>query len=411
MNNLGRETDRTFCRTHSWINFALDVSRLSHQVWMLIGEARSKCEHIAGTLLPPEEAKRLYQIYLSKGVHATTSIEGNTLTEEQVLKKIEEGLELPRSQSYLGDEVQNIIDACNELCQDVLGNSSIEITPERICHFNKLVLRGLSVDEDVQPGEIRKHSVTVGNYRGAPAEDCSYLLSELCTWLNSKFSSDDPDMRFAMTLFKAVVAHLYIAWVHPFGDGNGRTARLIEFQIMVQSGLVPQPAGHILSNHYNKTRTRYYQELDRSSKAADGVVGFLRYAIQGFVDGLKEQLEYIRDRQWNITWENYVYQQFRSIDTPTGSRQKHLVLDMPITPTPRKNLTEVSPRVARDYATKGEKTLTRDLNTLIKMKLVIKAFGITGGYKPNRDLIRAFLPPRVNIISMHKKTRQRVSPS
>lgn len=198
-------------------------------------------------------------------------------------------------------------------------------------------------------------------------------------------------MAFAIAFFKAVLAHLYVAWIHPFGDGNGRTARLIEFQILAQSGLVPFPACHLLSNHYNKTRSRYYAELDRSSKAPDGVASFVRYAAEGFVDGLREQLALIRDQQWKVTWENYVHDRFRGEDTRARARQKHLVLAMPPEVTPRKDLRDVSPRIAREYASKGEKTLTRDLNALIGMGLVRRS---GGGYAPNRDIILAFLPPR-----------------
>lgn len=391
---LNRASEGTSGQTHPWINFVLNLESTSPVFWMLVGEARSKCEHIAGVLLPPDDAERLYEVYLSKGVHATTSIEGNTLSEEQVRQKIENTLKLPKSQSYLGDEVQNIVDACNEITREVYRDPSIKIAPERIRHFNALVLRGLQVDDDVRPGQIRRHNVGVGGYRGAPHEDCEELVARLCHWLNTDFQSNDPEMQFAFTLFRAVMAHLYIAWIHPFGDGNGRTARLIEFQIMVQSGLVPQPAGHLLSNHYNKTRTRYYQQLDRSSKASDGVVSFLHYAIQGFVDGLKEQIDHIRDCQWQITWVNYVHDRFRNKETAACTRQKHLVLDMPPTqPVPRRALTRVSPRVAADYAGKGEKTLTRDLNALVDMKLILKK---PQGYLPNRDIIRAFLPASAN---------------
>ena len=191
-------------------------------------------------------------------------------------------------------------------------------------------------------------------------------------------------------MIKSILAHLYIAWIHPFGDGNGRTARLIEFFLLVQSG-VPLPAGHLLSNHYNKTRSRYYAELDRSSKADDGVIRFISYAVLGLVDGLKEQLEYIRDQQWLITWENYVHKLFRDKQTRAHARQKLLVLDMPRGPTPRKKLTHVSPRVAEEYAGKGDKTLSRDLNELIAMNLIVKE-GVD--YRPNHGLILAFLPPR-----------------
>src|ERR1700679_822139 len=103
-----------------------------------------------------------------------------------------------------------------------------------VLHFNSLVLKGLSVDADVEPGVIRKHSVLVGKYRGAPAADCEYLLDRLVYWLND--FNPDTLPRIAVALLKAMLAHLYIAWIHPFGDGNGRTARLIEFYILSGAG-------------------------------------------------------------------------------------------------------------------------------------------------------------------------------
>ncbi|MCC6745869.1 MAG: Fic family protein, partial [Acidobacteria bacterium] len=62
--------------TYPWITFRLDLSELSTETWMLLGEARSKCEHIAGVPLKPAVAERLHRLYLAKGVHATTAIEG-----------------------------------------------------------------------------------------------------------------------------------------------------------------------------------------------------------------------------------------------------------------------------------------------------------------------------------------------
>ena len=75
-----------------------------------------------------------------------------------------------------------------------------------------------------------------------------------------------------------------------------------------------------------------------------------------------------------------------------AQRQRHLVLDLPETATPRRRLALASPRVAAEYASKGEKTLTRDVNALLAMELLIRS---EGGFKPNRDLILAFLPPRI----------------
>ncbi len=384
---------RTFEKTHPWVNFKLDLNNASHQFWMLLGEARSKCEHIAGVPLLPADAQALYDVYLTKGVHATTSIEGNTLSENEVGKRVAGRLDLPSSREYLGREVDNIVEACETIKQDVLERPTLSLTPERICQFNKIVLQRLHVDEDTTPGEFRRHSLGVAGYRGAPAKDCPYLVGRLCDWLSGpEFSSSDRDMSFVLALIKAVLAHLYIAWIHPFGDGNGRTARLIEFQLLVQSGLVPFPAGHLLSNHYNKTRTRYYRELDRTSKSGGDVLPFLFYAVEGFVDGLREQLESIRERQYRDIWLNYVHNHFRDDDSATARRWKHVLLDMPPGPVGRSAIAEISPRVASHYATRGERTLTRDLAKLTELGWLRRE---GRAYVANRDVILAFLPPKV----------------
>ena len=384
---------RTFQDTHPWITFHADLSRIDFRVWMLIGEARSKCEHINGTPLHPETARRLYLIYLSKGAFATTSIEGNTLSEEQVLQRVEGTLKLPDSQEYLGVGVDNIVDACNLIADDVQQGRPLELTPARVRHFNRLVLQNLTLDEDTVPGECRRHSVVVGNYRGAPADDCEYLLEQLCSWLNGgDFATEDPALVFAYAVLKAVLAHIYIAWIHPFGDGNGRTARLIELQLLMQSGLISMPATHLLSNHYNQTRSRYYQELERASKTRD-ISDFVRYALEGFVDGLRNQLDVVRDQQIQVTWKNYVHERFRGKDTPARRRQKHVVLDMPMGPIKRAEIRSVSDRVRDEYASKTEKTLTRDLNELLRLGLVVREGGEVAA---NYDLIHAFLPPRVS---------------
>nr|WP_221382774.1 Fic family protein [Actinoplanes polyasparticus] len=385
--------DREYLASHPWITFMVNLQKLTHKTWLLLGEAESKSHHVAGVPLRPEVARRLHAIYLSKGIHGTTSIEGNTLSEEEVLQRVAGELELPPSRAYLGIEVDNIIAACNRIVEDLAHHRPMELTPERIASFNKQVLANLDLEDGVVPGQVRTHSVVVLNYRGAPAGDCDYLLQRMCDWLNEldTVAVDDEEMTFTVAVLKAILAHLYIAWIHPFGDGNGRTARLIEFQLLIQAG-VPLPAAHLLSDFYNKTREAYYRALSRTSRPPYPVEGFIHYAMQGFVDELREQLQVIREEQMRVTWENFVHQSFPK-DSPARHRQRCVVLDLgtrrdPVAPT---RLPEVSPRLARLYADKGTKTLTRDINELVKMQLVRR---VPGGIVANFDLIRAFLPMR-----------------
>ncbi len=68
----------------------------------------------------------------------------------------------------------------------------------------------------------------------------------------------------------ASLAHLYLAWIRPFGDGNGRTARLCEYLVLVTSG-APTSAAHLISNHCNKTRNEYYRQLQFASESGGDV--------------------------------------------------------------------------------------------------------------------------------------------
>ena len=383
------DEDREYRRTHPWISFGVDLGRAPYRLWMLLGEAWSKCEHIAGVPLRPSTAESLHVLFLAKGARATTAIEGNTLSEEEVSKLVRGTLELPPSKEYLGKEVDNILGVCNEILLDLSAGRTPAITPQRVKELNLRVLDGLALESGVNPGEVRTHSVGVARYRGAPAQDCEYLLAKLCDWLNGDDFAPDR-LGPGAPILKAIVTHLYLAWIHPFGDGNGRTARLLEYQILVGLG-VPSPAAHLLSNHYNETRSEYYRQLDRASRAERGPVEFMLYALQGFVDGLHVQIDLIRYQQWQVAWENYVHGVFRDRNSAADTRRRHLVLDLSQVDAPvaLSELRVLTPRLAAAYAGRTGKTLTRDINALERLGLVERT---SEGIVANKGVILAFLP-------------------
>ncbi|MFD9948940.1 Fic family protein [Nonomuraea sp. NPDC059023] len=360
---------------------------------MLLGEAISKCEHVAGVPLQPAVAQRLNEVYLSKNAHATTQIEGNTLTEEEVLKRVRHELPLPPSQEYLGQEIDNVVAAYNEIVDDVLHSRPLTLTVDRVKQFNRLILQDLPAHHEVNPGEIRSKSVIVGSvYRGAPAEDCEHLLQRLCSWLEDLRATATGPSRKPVAILSAIVAHLYLAWIHPFWDGNGRTARLIEFQVLVRAG-VPTLAAHVLADFYNRTRSEYYRVLAKTSREPHfPVEDFIKYALQGFVDELREQIGVIREQQLYVTWENFVHSLFRDRNSTACIRQRKLVLALPHGAfTPKSRLVELTPTLTRDYATKTKKTVTRDINALTEMGLI--TIGRTG-VRPLVEQLHAFLPLR-----------------
>ena len=389
---MEKASKREFLVSHPWITFRLSLQTMPRQFWEHVGEARSKCRQLAYTPLKPAIAEQLHTLYLAKGVHATTAIEGNTLSEEQVHEIVQGKLNLPPSQEYLQRETENIANACTEIA-GLIADGKFALSLGVVQELNLMVLDGLEVDDHVVPGQFTEAQVGVARYRGAPPRDLEFLTQLLVEWLDSDDFRSASDRRedFLFAVLRAVVAHVYIAWIHPFGDGNGRTARLIEFCILTEAG-VPSPAAHLLSNHYNETRSAYYRHLDASSRSGGDLAPFLSYALEGLVDQLQLQLDEVHTHILRISWENYVHERFADRHGVTAWRQRELVLALSDEgePVPRARLRRLTPALAEAYAGKQTKTVTRDINVLVELGLVERSG--PGLVRARTELMLRFVP-------------------
>ena len=200
-----------------------------------------------------------------------------------------------------------------------------------------------------------------------------------------------------MGVIRAVLAHLYLEWIHPFGDGNGRTGRLIEFQLLLAAGL-PTPACHLLANYYMKTRSRYYQVLRETSRAEGYPVWrFASYAIRGFVEELHSTLDVIQRHQLGLAWMALVGEtHLGKTDITIGRRQQLLLALPPGGPeeyTPISGLNLINPEIAVLYAGKTPKTMTRDINALEQAGLILRSAG-GDGIRPHFEQLLTLLPLR-----------------
>lgn len=353
---------------YKWITFDIRLDRMSPGFWMRLGEAASKCDHLAHVPMSPQDAEKLHAVTLAKGAHATTAIEGNTLTEDQVRAIVEK--QPVASEDYQRREVENVVGAYNEVLRRIRSGDVPELSVELIKWFNREVLGGLELPQRVTPGELRTHSVTVGPYRAPDAQDCAELLAALCVWLNGDSFRDQGPMRIPLAVIKAALVHLYLAWIHPFGDGNGRTARLCEYLVLVTSG-VPTSAAHLISNHCNRTRDQYYRELQYASESGGDVTRFLAYCVDGFVQGIGEQLAVLYEADFRLVWRDYVARHVTGRDASMRQRRS-LVAESLFgrPPVLKREIAHLSPDLASTYAVCGPRTLARDLNELVSVGLL-----------------------------------------
>jgi Fic family protein len=277
----------------------------------LLGQCEAYVLAVNNTPILPHHYKRLMQVALQKGAQATTAIEGNTLSDEEI-QKIVEGQKMPPSRQYQEKEVLNIYNALNELLTEIVINDKdclIEI--DLLKRFHTMVGKDLGEHFAAIPGQLRNADVIVGSYRCPDHRDVPLLLEKFCQWLKEEFRFGKNEQSFEEVVIQAIIAHVYIEWIHPFNDGNGRTGRLVEFYILLRGGF-PNIASHILSNHYNLTRTEYYRQLEKA-KDKNSLTEFIEYALLGLRDGLVNTLNVIQQSQFENTWQKLIYEKFETI--------------------------------------------------------------------------------------------------
>ncbi|MCL2319833.1 MAG: Fic family protein [Treponema sp.] len=340
----------------------------------------------------PDYRRELLSVSLNKGALATTAIEGNTLTEKD-LNQIQKGEDLEPSRKYQQQEVENILEAFNTILTELVREKNPAIiTPELIRRFNEMVGRNIGDAFGGNPGQFRRRNVTVGAYRPPSFEKIEGLVQKFCTWLIRDFHYTQ-NQNFDEAVLEAIVSHVYIAWIHPFLDGNGRTARLLEFYLLMRAG-VPNIASHILSNHYNNTRTEYYRQLQHSTETGD-LSAFIQYALEGFRDGLENTINVIHKEQTELTWNNYVHDitekmQDEGKNRKTLQRIRQLAYNIPGDRfCSLEEILVLSSKIAEGYRKLNAMTLRRDLNLLVEKNLLKTE---KNKYRTNYELLHSFLP-------------------
>jgi Fic family protein len=370
--------------------------KLKDRTIFYLGQCDAIIKAISNTPIRPDYRDHLHSVALIKGAQATTAIEGNTLTYEQI-QEIQKGRKLPPSKAYLQIEVQNIIEALDGILNElVVQNRVLIIKPELIQNFHRLAGKNLGDHFQAIPGKFRNNNVTVGRYVAPEHKDVPELINHLCNWLKEEFHFEK-EQTFEESIIQAIVTHIYIAWIHPFSDGNGRTARLLEYYLLLRAG-VPDIASHVLSNHYNLTRSEYYRQIENATLKKD-LTEFIDYAIQGFRDGLYETLNVIQENQLLITWRNYVYGIFDSKKS-TGKasiaikRRRNLILRIPVDHyLTEEEISVLHPAVIREYSELSSRTLSRDLEDLVNSGLLDKT---KQGYRGKIEVLRKFMALRLN---------------
>ena len=150
------------------------------------------------------------------------------------------------------------------------------VTSEFILNIHRLMVSGCD-DDHCEPGALRPDgwNVTFGSppCRGAEGgAACRKVFGSLCAAISSEFRSHDP-------IIQAIASHYHIGAMHPFGDGNGRTARALEAFMMRRAG-VNNMVMVSLSNYYYEHKDEYLTALYESRRRGHDLTPFLQFALR-----------------------------------------------------------------------------------------------------------------------------------
>ena len=376
-------------QTHPWLSFSINLSEAPVRLWTRLGECSALCRGISHAPLMPDVHDSLFNDFMVQCSMAYTALDTVMFTDEELQKLMTGNFDLPPSKKYLAQENENILDGFRAIIRDTGGSNWFRITPEIIREYNAIVLDRLVMPDNTAPGDFRRPG-PLGRRDGdpIPAEHIEESLERMCQWLNSDTFQPQPSMGKVYNILRAVLAHLYLKWINPFVEGNHRTSQLVEFAILVSAG-VPVPSASLLSLHFTHTRGEYARRFDRASTENAAIMPFLMYAVQGLHDGLLAQCKTITELQAEALWSHHIHERFRDITSISDIRRRKLAIELSkhSEPIPTTGLIESIPSISTAYSTRTYKTLTRDVNELIKMKLVEKD---GDGIRTRKDIVRAF---------------------
>lgn len=216
--------------------------------------------------------------------HASTSIEGNPLPLTEVKKILKTAPDNIRNSEK---EVLNYNHALQELNKR-LKSGSVALSRELVFTVQHHVTEGLL--PAFESGKLRQHPVVVNDPRNGKVvylppdvKDVGLLLDDLIRYVNDRNMKVDP-------LLLAGIFHKQMVVIHPFMDGNGRTARLITKVLLAGMEL---NTFNLFSfeNYYNLNVTKYFQTVGEIGNYYDLVstidfTAWLEYFTEGIIDEL-----------------------------------------------------------------------------------------------------------------------------
>jgi Fic family protein len=345
----------------------------------------------AAPLIPAYE-KQFKTEAIIKQVHYATKLEGNDLSFNQVAKIIE-GEKISSGDRDVQEvinyrKVVRYLEELVSLHQEKLPLPGEKITPEEkmaqssppflyteqmLKRIHEIIVEKIIPEN--QAGEFRKVQVVLQNtrtgetiFRPPPAVEVPYLVEDFLKWLNSdKATTLHP-------VIKSGIIHYILVAIHPFVEGNGRTARALSTLALIVEGYDIKGL-FALEEYFDNHAREYYGSLQAVSSQKEPISQKnLTDWLEFFTKALMVELNRIKEKVERLSTDIKLKQRLGGKQVPLTERQVKLIEYMQEFGGLRmSDAKEILPMVSED-------TIWRDLKKLIEQKIVHKKGSTKGAY-------------------------------
>ena len=327
---------------------------------------QAKAAMLALTQMPYQRswADELQKIQLKREVAGTSRIEGAEFTDKELDAAIRETPEQLETRS------QRQAAAAVATYRWIAGLENDRTVDEvMIGEVHRRMVTGCD-DDHCPPGQMRKRdeNVTFGapRHRGAEGgEECAAAVGGLVRAAQTVFRDHDP-------LIQALALHYHFAAIHPFLDGNGRSARALEAIMLQRTGL-RDTLFIAMSNYYYENKVGYLNALNATGEARHDLTAFLRFGLRGVQTQCQRLFAEIRQQIARALYRNTMADLFGRLKSSRKRvmSARHVQLLNLLLDEQEMKLGILTERTRHLYTVKNPyKALVRDLNYLIQLRAI-----------------------------------------
>jgi Fic family protein len=229
--------------------------------------------------------------------------------------------------------------------------------------IHRMIVTGAD-DDHCPPGAIRQRDQNVNfgapRHRGVEGgAECAMIFAEFTKALQREYPEHDP-------ILQAIAAHYHLAAMHPFLDGNGRTARALEALMLQRAGL-RNTSFIAMSNYYYDEKSRYLSALAEARQGGHDLTPFMLFALKGVALQSQRLLKEIQHEISKELFRNLMFDFFTRLKTPRKRviAERQIEILKLLLSHDGVEWTEVTKRMLPLYRVKNPlKALVRDVNSL-----------------------------------------------